>query len=55
MDDIFQRGINPTEAFTSVCKSGGQFSLGLWRRRMDEADIYLYGQYQREYRMYGVG
>ena len=25
--------------------------LGLWRRRMDECDIYLYGTYERDYRL----
>ena len=55
MDDIYKRGMDPTEAFSAVCKSGGKFSTGLWRRRMDEADIYLYGEYQREERIYGVG
>ena len=55
MDDIFKRGIDPTDAFSAVCKSGGKFSVGLWRRRMDEVDIYLHGEYQREERIYGVG
>lgn len=29
--------------------SSGTFALGLYRRRMDEADIFVSGRYQREY------
>ena len=43
-------GINPYEAFSKICKANGKFSLGLYRRRMDEADIFVNGEYQREYR-----
>ena len=36
MDEIID-GINPYEAFSKICKANGEFSLGLYRRRMDEA------------------
>ena len=38
-------------AFSKVSKaSNGEWSLGLYRRRMDEADIYVKGDYAREER-----
>ncbi len=43
-------GKNVYEAFSEYCKASGKFMLGLYRRRMDEADIFLYGSYEREYR-----
>ena len=49
MDEIIS-GIDPYEAFSKICHANGEFSLGLYRRRMDEADIFVHGEYQREYR-----
>lgn len=46
MDDIVA-GANPYDAFTTVIYSNNEKSLGLWRRRMDEADMFLYGTYYR--------
>ncbi|MBE6713379.1 MAG: hypothetical protein E7580_07680 [Ruminococcaceae bacterium] len=37
--------------YTRERAQGGGNDLGLWRRRMDECDIYLYGTYEREYRI----
>lgn len=41
-------GMDVHEAFAQYNKSGGKFELGLYRRRMDEADIFAYGDYVRE-------
>ena len=49
MDEIISGG-DPYVAFARVCHSNGEFSLGLYRRRMDEADIFVSGSYTREYR-----
>ncbi len=49
MDEIID-GIDPYDAFSKICNASGVFSLGLYRRRMDEADIFVNGEYQREYR-----
>ena len=43
-------GMDVHEAFAQYNKSGGKFELGLYRRRMDEADIFAYGDYVREER-----
>lgn len=42
-------GEDPYDAFGRIVYSGGNFSLGLYRRRMDEADIFVNGEYVREY------
>ena len=47
MDDIID-GVDPYDAFSKICYSGGVFSKGLWRRRMDEADIFVNGEYTRQ-------
>jgi len=49
MDDIVA-GVSPHEAFGQIIKASGKPSLGLYRRRMDEADIFVYGTYERTYR-----
>lgn len=54
MDDIIA-GIDPYIAFSKVSNANGEPSLGLWRRRMDEADIFVHGTYTREYRQKPVG
>ena len=41
-------GMDVHEAFAQYDKSGGKPLLGLYRRRMDEADIFVYGDYVRE-------
>jgi hypothetical protein len=48
MDKILN-GFNPYDAFSIIRYSSGTFALGLYRRRMDEADIFVSGTYQREY------
>ena len=48
MDKILN-GFNLYDAFSIIRYSGGNFVLGLYRRRMDEADIFVSGTYQREY------
>ena len=48
MDDIIDN-CDPYSAFSKVSyASNGSFSLGVYRRRMDEADIFVYGNYTRE-------
>ena len=54
MDDIIA-GTDPYVAFAKVSNANGGFSLGLYRRRMDEADIFVLGDYTREYRSAPVG
>ena len=54
MDDIIS-GDDPYNAFPTICKSDGEFSLGLWKRRMDEADIFVHGDYTREERVLPIG
>ena len=49
MNDVIA-GIDPYKAFSQAAYAGGQFELGLYRRRMDEADIFVKGEYTREYR-----
>ncbi len=49
IDEIID-GMDVHEAFAQYNKSGGTFMLGLYRRRMDEADIFVYGDYVREER-----
>ena len=49
MRDI-KNGSSPYDAFGSIIKSGGKPSLGLYRRRMDEADMFVMGTYRRTYR-----
>ncbi|MCS6131103.1 hypothetical protein DWV13_05515 [Clostridium botulinum] len=36
--------------FCMWCICNGEKSLGLWRRRMDEFDIFAFGDYKRKYR-----
>ena len=48
-------GTDPYEAFSMYCYSNKEFSLGLWRRRMDEADIFVSGTYTRDERDYSDG
>jgi GH24 family phage-related lysozyme (muramidase) len=48
MDKILN-GFNPYDAFSIIRYSSGTFALGLYRRRMDEADIFVSGTYQKEY------
>ena len=43
-------GMDVHEAFAQYNKSGGKFERGLYRRRMDEADIFAYGDYVLEER-----
>ena len=45
-----KNGENPYTAFGAVCKVNGNPELGLYRRRMDEADIFVSGVYHRTYR-----
>lgn len=49
MDDIID-GVDPYDAFAKVSYIDGKFSLGIYRRRMDEADIFVKGDYTRENR-----
>ena len=43
-------GMDPHQAFSTIIYSNGQQVLGLYRRRMDEADMFVYGTYNRTYR-----
>ena len=54
MDDIIA-GIDPYTAFSKVSNVNGKPSLGVWRRRMDEADIFVHGTYTIEERQMPVG
>ena len=47
IDDIVKGG-DPYDEFDDIIKSNGIKSLGLYRRRMDEADIFVHGEYDRE-------
>ena len=49
MNDVIA-GIDPYTAFSKASYADGQFEPGLYRRRMDEADIFVNGEYTREYR-----
>ena len=49
MDKIIL-GKDPYEAFSTIIYADGNKSLGLYRRRMDEADIFVKGTYTRTYR-----
>lgn len=49
MDDILAK-TDPYDAFTKVIISNGIVSSGLYCRRMDEADIFVRGEYIREER-----
>ena len=42
-------GEEPRKSFLKIIHSNGQNSEGLYRRRMDEADIFIDGTYVREY------
>ena len=43
--------IDPYTAFSQASyDANNRFQLGLYRRRMDEADIFVNGEYTREYR-----
>lgn len=48
--DSIRKGANPYTAFTTIIKVNGKKNLGLYRRRMDEADIFSKGIYHRTYR-----
>ena len=48
MNDIIAN-MDPYTAFSQASYDANhQFQLGLYRRRMDEADIFVNGQYTRE-------
>ena len=49
MDQIVD-GFDPHTAFGTIIYAGSEKSLGLYRRRMDEADMFVYGTYRRTYR-----
>ena len=49
MDEIVA-GTDPYTAFSTIIYASGQKSLGLYRRRMDEADMFVNGTYNRTYR-----
>ena len=51
MDDIIS-GMDPYKAFSQIIMANGQKSLGLYRRRMDEADMFYNGTYNRTYRQW---
>lgn len=40
------------DTFALYSNANGKPSLGLYRRRMDEADIFVYAEYVREYRQW---
>ena len=46
MDKIIQ-GVDPYQAFSTIIYAGGRKVLGLYRRRMDEADMFVLGTYNR--------
>lgn len=46
--DFIIDGMDPYEAFSKISYSDGTFSKGLWRRRMDEADIFVDGEYTKQ-------
>ena len=48
--DALTAGENPYTAFSKIINVRGQRVLGLYRRRMDEADIFVEGIYHRTYR-----
>ena len=54
VDDIIG-GDDPHTAFAKISYSGDKFLLGLWRRRMDEADIFVEGTYIRQDRNLPAG
>lgn len=43
-------GMDPYDAFAKIINVKGRPVLGLYRRRMDEADIFTKGTYERTYR-----
>ncbi len=47
MEEIMS-GMDVHKAFAQYSKANGDFKLGLYRRRMDEADIFVYREYTRE-------
>ena len=49
MDEIVA-GTDPYTAFSTIIYASGRKSLGLYRRRMDEADMFVNGTYNRTYR-----
>ena len=49
MDEIIA-GADPYDVFPQFSHEDGEFVLGLYRRRMDEADIFVHGTYVREER-----
>ena len=53
--DYIINGDDPYTAFTKISSSNGEFSKGVWRRRMDEADIFVHGTYIREERNLPLG
>ncbi len=51
-DDVIEqiiRGVDPTSAFCEYIEYNGEDSLGLYRRRMDEAEMFLYSDYSRNH------
>ena len=54
VNDIVE-GKDPRASFEKISKSQGTWLLGLWRRRMDEADMFIYGTYNRTYRTPALG
>ena len=48
--DSIAAGTDPYTAFGTIINAGGKPVLGLYRRRMDEADIFVRGVYERTYR-----
>lgn len=48
--DMIINGSDPYDAFCTIIYSKGKRVLGLYRRRMDEADIFVKKDYIREYR-----
>lgn len=49
MDDIIN-GSDPYSAFSTIIYAGGKKSLGVYRRHMDEADIFVKSTYNRTYK-----
>ncbi|MBQ3182190.1 MAG: glycoside hydrolase family protein [Clostridia bacterium] len=47
--DALVQGTDPYDAFRMIVYAGETYSKGLYNRRSDEAEIFMYGDYRRNY------